>query len=160
MPSRLLFSIAYMPVKSSERACLPLYFLLLFCSAQNFVYQDGSPPQRGLPRTILTPKILLAVVCEEENTREGGEQTMMTTIKITKLIISHIENIVTDDVQEQIKGEYSERTLYLETYEGDRYEITLWAYSPDKLKIGKKGKDDWLTPKVYKGKSMSEEEED
>ncbi len=28
---------------------------------------------------------------------------MMTTTKITKLIISHIENIVIDDVQEQIR---------------------------------------------------------
>jgi hypothetical protein len=96
---------------------------------------------------------------EKKKTREGGEQSMMTTIKVTKLIISHVENIVIDDVQEQIKGEFSERTLYIETYDGDRYEIALWAYSPDKLEIGEKGKDDWLTPKVYKGKSMSEEED-
>ena len=85
---------------------------------------------------------------------------MMTTIKTTKIIISHIENIVINDVQEQIKGEYSDRTLFIMTEEGDQYEINLWAYSPDKLKIGEKGKDDWLEPKVYKGKSMSEEEED
>ena len=82
---------------------------------------------------------------------------MMSTIKITKIIISHIENITANDVQEQIKGEFSDRTLFIETYDGDKYEIHLWAYSPDKLKIGEKGKDDWLEPKIYRGKSMSEE---
>ena len=77
---------------------------------------------------------------------------MMSTIKTTKIIINHIENIVINDVQEQIKGSYSDRTLFIMTEDGDQYEIHLWAYSPDKLEIGKKGKDDWLKPKVYKGK--------
>ena len=49
---------------------------------------------------------------------------MMTTIKITKLIISHIENIMINEVQEQIKGSYSDRTLFIITEDGDKYEIT------------------------------------
>jgi hypothetical protein len=84
---------------------------------------------------------------------------MMTTIKITKLIISHVESITANDAQEQIKDSYSDRTLFIKTHEGEQYEIHLWAYSPDKLKIGEKGKDDWLEPKVYRGKSMSEQED-
>ena len=73
---------------------------------------------------------------------------MMTTIKVTKLIIRHIENIMVNDVQEQIKEEYSDRTIFIQTHEGNRYEITLQAYTPDELEFEE---NDWLNPRVYKG---------
>jgi hypothetical protein len=87
---------------------------------------------------------------------------MMTTHKITKITIHHVSRIVISDVQEQIKDEFSDRILSIETMDGEEYQISLWAYTPDKLEIKEEGKNDWLSPKVYKGKSMAQlgEEED
>jgi hypothetical protein len=83
---------------------------------------------------------------------------MFTTIKITQLIIDNIESIEIDEPMEQIEGEFSERSITIKTYEGERYEISLQSDSLDKLKFIETSKDGWLTPKLYKGKSMHEEE--
>jgi hypothetical protein len=76
---------------------------------------------------------------------------MMTTTKITKIIIHHVANIEINDVQEEIKDEFSDRTLFIETMDGDRYEIALWAYSPDKLEIKEKGETIGYPPKSIRG---------
>jgi hypothetical protein len=59
---------------------------------------------------------------------------------------------VIDEVHESIKGEFSDRTLCIQTEDGEKYEIDLWARSPEMLEIQEKKENDWLNPKVYKGK--------
>jgi pyruvate-formate lyase-activating enzyme len=76
---------------------------------------------------------------------------MLTTIKITRLIIEDVESMEIDEALEFIKDEVSERTITVRTYDGHRYEITLRATSPEKLELIKESKDSWLMPKVYKG---------
>jgi hypothetical protein len=83
---------------------------------------------------------------------------MLTTIKTTKFIISNVEDIVIDEPMEHIEGKFSERSISIRTYEGECYEISLQADALGKLKFVEASKDGWLTPKLYKGKSMHEED--
>jgi hypothetical protein len=83
---------------------------------------------------------------------------MLITLKTTKFIISNVEDIVIDEPMEHIEGELSERSISIRTYEGECYEISLQADALGKLKFVETSKDGWLTPKVYKGQSMHEQE--
>jgi hypothetical protein len=83
---------------------------------------------------------------------------MLTTIKTTKFIISNIESIVIDEPMEHIQGELSERSISIRTEQGEYYEISLQTDALSKLKFVETHKDGWLTPKVYTGKSMHEQE--
>jgi hypothetical protein len=82
---------------------------------------------------------------------------MMTTIKITKIIIDHIKDIEVADARKFDELLYSSRSLDIWTEEGEKFEIVLEANALEQLQFKK---NDWLTPKLYKGKSMHEQEMD
>ena len=81
---------------------------------------------------------------------------MVTTIKITRIWIEHIEKIEVEDITLHRELGSIHKTLNIWTKEGDKIELVLEADSPEQLEFRKS---EWLTPKVYKGKSMHEEEE-
>jgi hypothetical protein len=71
--------------------------------------------------------------------------------------IDKVRKVVIDEVEKGENNEldFSQTSLEIWTEEGDKYELILEAVSADNLKLIKKS-DDWLTPKVYKGKEEEE----
>jgi hypothetical protein len=81
---------------------------------------------------------------------------MFTTLKITKIVIDHIDKVEVGDMETFRALGYSQQSITLWTTEGEEYELILEADTPEQLAF--KTFSDWLTPKLYKGKSMPEEE--
>ena len=81
---------------------------------------------------------------------------MMTTTNITRVWIEQIEKV---EVKESIFDgvDFAVRAIAIWTTKGDKYELNLVSDKVERLEF-KKPDETWLTPKVYKGKSMHEEE--
>lgn len=84
---------------------------------------------------------------------------MVSVHKITGIWIEDIEKIEATEPERPDGLAYSKRTITMWTTKGEKVELILEAISPDQLEF-KQPDDSWLTPKVYKGKSMHEEELD
>jgi hypothetical protein len=85
---------------------------------------------------------------------------MMTTIKITRILIDQITSVEVGGIQAFSEIDMTKRTITIWTVNGDKYELILESDKIENLDLKKKDDDGWLMPKVYKGKSMSEEEEE
>jgi hypothetical protein len=83
---------------------------------------------------------------------------MLTVLKVTKIWIEHIDKIEVQEMMPLESVDYSEKSISIWTKEGERYEISLHADTPSQLEFRKPSEGDWLTPKVYKGTSVHEEE--
>ena len=75
---------------------------------------------------------------------------MMTTLKITRVLIDKIKKIEVEDVVEHEELPFSQLHMNIWNEEGDKYELILEAESAVSLNFSKT-EDDWLKPKVYKG---------
>ncbi len=82
---------------------------------------------------------------------------MITTIKVTKIWIEHINEIEVEEPKEFEEFGHSQRSMIIWTREGERYELYFQADALGALEF-KKPDESWLSPKLYKGKSMHEEE--
>jgi len=78
---------------------------------------------------------------------------MMTTTKITRVMIHRIKSISVSSIEGSIEIDSFQREITIWNENGEKIELVLEADSPETLDLN------WLTPKVYKGKSMSEQEE-
>jgi hypothetical protein len=83
---------------------------------------------------------------------------MMTTLRITRIWIEHIDKIEVEDAKEFDPLEMSKREITISTDNGEKFELILEAHTAEQLEFKKPA--DWLTPKVYHGKSMHDEEGD
>jgi hypothetical protein len=81
---------------------------------------------------------------------------MLTTTKITRIVIDHIERIESQDIRDFPELMESQRTLTIWTAEGEQYELVLEAERKQQLEFDPPT--DWLGPKVYQGKAIEEEE--
>jgi hypothetical protein len=83
----------------------------------------------------------------------GGKEViyMMTTLKITKIYIDKVKKVVIDEAEKGEELDFSQTSLEVWTEDGDEYVLILESSSVGNLKLIKKS-EDWLTPKVYKGK--------
>jgi hypothetical protein len=79
---------------------------------------------------------------------KGGEASMMTTLKITRLVIDKVDKVEVEKLREVSELEYAERSVTIWTEEGDKIEIILEAVSAKNLEFVEES--DWLTPKLYK----------
>jgi uncharacterized cysteine cluster protein YcgN (CxxCxxCC family) len=61
---------------------------------------------------------------------------MMTTIKITKIILENIEKIEDEEPNQLCEG-YSRRCLTLWTQEGEKYELVFEAKTPEQLEFNR-----------------------
>ena len=77
---------------------------------------------------------------------------MITTLKITRMIIDHIEKIEDEEPREAIPHEFSERTLTVWTQEGEKYELVFEADARENLEFKKPATGDWLGPQLYKSR--------
>jgi hypothetical protein len=82
---------------------------------------------------------------------------MMTTIKITQIMIDQITDVVVDEVEPSELG-WNNRTITIWTLNGEKYQLILQSSNVKNLEFRKAG--DWLKPLVYKGKPTDKEEED
>jgi hypothetical protein len=83
---------------------------------------------------------------------------MMTTLKITRIWIEHINKIEVTEAKKYDELGFGSSEMTIWTTKGDKFELILQADTVEQLAF-KKPDESWLTPKVYKGKSMHEEEE-
>jgi hypothetical protein len=91
--------------------------------------------------------------------REGGEQTMMTILKRTLIKIEDIESIEIVKPRGYEEMDLDQCELTISTKNDERFELILRSDSTSKLEFKERKVGEWLIPKVYKGKSMSEEED-
>ncbi len=83
---------------------------------------------------------------------------MMTTLKITRIWIDDIKKIEVNKVEEFDELELSQCHINIWTTKGEEFELILQAKTAKELEF-RKPDESWLSPKLYKGKSMHEEEE-
>ena len=83
---------------------------------------------------------------------------MMTTLKITRIWIERIDKIEVQEAKKYDELDYGQCEMTIWTTKGEKFELILQADTVEQLAF-KKPDESWLTPKVYKGKSMDEEEE-
>ena len=83
---------------------------------------------------------------------------MMTILKRTIVQIEDIERIeiVKPRGYEEMDLDQVDITIF--TKDDERFEFILRSDSTSKLEFKERKMGEWLTPKVYKGKSMNEEE--
>ena len=74
---------------------------------------------------------------------------MMTTLKITKILIDKVEKVEVEKLPESQDFEFAQRSIIIWTEQGDKYELILEAASSKNLEFREVS--DWLEPKVYKG---------
>jgi hypothetical protein len=79
---------------------------------------------------------------------EGGEQNMILTYRVTKVIVHHVHSIRIKDNTTNDPMEYSEKVIRITTTKGDEVELLLQSESAESLKF-----EDWdyIKPQVYKG---------
>jgi hypothetical protein len=79
---------------------------------------------------------------------KGGEARVITTYKITKVIVDHVLSIKVMDNTTQEPMENSEKVIRVITEEGNEVEIILHSASAQALKFTDES--DWVIPRVYK----------
>jgi hypothetical protein len=77
---------------------------------------------------------------------------MIQTTKITRVMIQRIKSISVGSIEGSIEIDSFQREITIWNEYGEKIELILEADNAETLDLN------WLTPKVYKGKSMSEEE--
>ena len=82
---------------------------------------------------------------------------MMTTLKMTGIWIDGIEKIEVRETKKNEEKGCAQRGISIWTTQGEKVELFLQADKIERLEF-KKPEESWLTPKVYKDKSMHEEE--
>ena len=82
---------------------------------------------------------------------------MMTTLNITRIWIEHITKIEVTEAKNYDELGFGQCEMTIWTTKGDKFELILQADTVEQLAFTKPD-ESWLTPKVYKGKSMHEEE--
>jgi hypothetical protein len=90
------------------------------------------------------------VCAEGEKKKKGGESSMLTTLKITRLFIDKVAKVEVEQLHKVEELNFCQRTLTIWTEEGDKYELTLEALSADNLEFVEQS--DWLEHKLYKAK--------
>jgi hypothetical protein len=83
--------------------------------------------------------------------------TLISTVTSVDTVITDVEEIEVKPIEEQ--GQRVARTIVIRTAHKEIYTLELYADSSLNLNLVRDAKDrgeDWLTPKVYKGKSMTE----
>jgi hypothetical protein len=77
---------------------------------------------------------------------------------VCKKVFADVREVEATDVKTSSVLGISQRTLTIRTEGGEAFDLVLQADTPEKLEFKKPEEPGWLTPKVYKGKSMHEEE--
>ena len=83
---------------------------------------------------------------------------MMTILKRTLIKIEDIESIEIVKPRGYEEMDLDQCELTISTKNDERFELILRSDSTSKLEFKEQKMGEWLTPKVYKGKSMNEEE--
>jgi hypothetical protein len=98
----------------------------------------------------VTPKILLGRggSRRKRGNMKGGETSMFTTLKVTKLYLDKVEKVEVEKLHKVEELDFAQRTITVWTEEGDKYELTLEAISADNLEFVEQS--DWLEPTLYK----------
>src|SRR5688500_18840895 len=92
--------------------------------------------------------------------RKGKEViTMMTILKRTLIKIEDIESIEIVKPRGYEGLDLDQVDITISTKNDERFELILRSDSTAKLEFKEREMGEWLVPKVYKGKSMSEEED-
>lgn len=76
---------------------------------------------------------------------------MMTTLKITRIWLEHIEKIEVEEVRDFAEPGYAQRGITIWTTGGEKYELILEAETAKQLEFQRPEPESWLTPKVYQG---------
>ncbi len=77
---------------------------------------------------------------------------------VCKKVFAEVREIEATEIKTSGVLGISQRTLTIRTEAGEAVDLVLQADEPEKLEFKKREEPGWLTPKVYKGKSMHEEE--
>ena len=77
---------------------------------------------------------------------------------VCKKVFADVREIEATDVMTSEVLGLSQRTLTIRTEAGETFDLVLQADDPERLEFKKPEEPGWLTPKVYKGKSMADEE--
>jgi hypothetical protein len=75
---------------------------------------------------------------------------MMTTLKITRMWIEHIEKIEVEEPKTFDELTYGQRNMTIWTTDGEKVELIFQADTAKQLEF-KKPDESWLTPKIYQG---------
>ena len=79
---------------------------------------------------------------------------------LVRAVIGDVEEIVAEPIQEFDEMPLCQQRIFVRTKQGEMFHLVLQAETKKALKFRKEFKSEWLTPKVYKGKSMHEEEDE
>jgi hypothetical protein len=77
---------------------------------------------------------------------------------LVRAVIGDVEKVIAEPIEEFEQMPLCQRVIVVNTKQGEPFRLVLQAEKRKSLEFRKKPKNDWLTPKVYKGKSMHEEE--
>jgi hypothetical protein len=77
---------------------------------------------------------------------------------VCKKVFADVREVEVTDVKTSEVLGISQRTLTIRTEAGEAFDLVLQADASEKLEFTKPEEPGWLTPKVYTGKSMHEEE--
>ena len=83
---------------------------------------------------------------------------MMIGYDLVRAVIGDVEEIVARPIEEFEQMPLCKREIFVRTTRGEMFHLVLQAENKKPLEFRKEFKSEWLTPKVYKGKSMHEEE--
>ena len=85
---------------------------------------------------------------------------MMIGYDLVRAVIGDVEEIVAEPIQEFDEMPLCQQRIFVRTKQGEMFHLVLQAETKKALKFRKEFTSEWLTPKVYKGKSMHEEEDE
>ena len=77
---------------------------------------------------------------------------------LCRKVFAAVQEVEVEDITTLDELELSQRKITIRTAAGEAFELVLQADTPEKLEFKKPEEQDWLTPKVYQGKSMADEE--
>jgi hypothetical protein len=77
---------------------------------------------------------------------------MLTTLKITRIWIEHIDKIEVEEAKKYDELDFGQCEMTIWTTKGEKFELILKADTAEQLEFRKPSEGEWLTPKVYKGR--------
>jgi hypothetical protein len=75
---------------------------------------------------------------------------------LVRTIVSDVDEVIAEPIKEFEEMPLCKRSIYVNTEQGETFVLEIYAEEKEKLEFKNKFNDDWLTPKLYKGKSMHE----
>jgi hypothetical protein len=82
----------------------------------------------------------------------------MIGYNLVQAVIGDVEEIVVRPIEAFEQMPLCQREIVINTTQGETFRLVLQAETKKALEFRKEFKSAWLTPKVYKGQSMHEEE--